>query len=76
MREQFERAHASASSAQQQAKRDNDLAYNEKVPAINTLPKPTRKCMVSATIAHGRPPPWPSMSLDEMTWDGMTFSMA
>ena len=52
MREQFERAHASAAAAQQQAKRDNDLVYNEKVPPVSTLPKPTRKCMVKLV----RPP--------------------
>ena len=42
LQEQFKRAHALCRKAYDEAKKDNDLVHYEKVPPIETLPKPPR----------------------------------
>ena len=46
LQEQFKRAHATCKEAYDKAKKDNDLVHYEKVPHIDTLPKPQRHCLV------------------------------
>jgi len=54
LRKQFVDAHAKCLEEHTQAKKDNDLIYNEKVPAFNTLDKPAR--MASPLVKTVVPP--------------------
>jgi predicted phage tail protein len=53
LQEQFKRAHALCRQAYDEAKRDNDLVHYEKVPPIDTLPKPARHCLVKPIVPEG-----------------------
>ena len=50
LQEQFKAAHAKCREAYNAMKRDNDLVHYEKVPDLNTLPKPARTCLVKALL--------------------------
>lgn len=50
LQEQFKRAHAQCREAYDAAKKDNDLVHYEKVPPIDTLPKPARHCLVKPML--------------------------
>ena len=58
-------AHTLVNERRAQAKKDNDLVYNEKVPAVEELPALERKPMVKSThpLALIEVPPLPEPTL-------------
>ena len=65
LQEQFVTAHTTVNERRAQAKKDNDLVYNEKVPAVEELPALERKPMVKPThpLALIEVPPLPEPTL-------------